>query len=289
MSLFEKASKKQAKLKLLIDGTSGSGKTHTMLRILRGIGGKIAVIDSENHSVEKKSNELLASIDVANIEDRTLDNYIKHIQAAEESGYDAIGIDSISHPWLELLDEVDKLARTKYAGNSFRAWSEGTPRQRKFVDAIMFSKCHIVATSRVKTEWAAETNDKGKVQPRKLGLAPEQGKGIEYEFDIWMRMSDENIGTILKDRFDAGLQGKIIEMPGEDFGRILLQYINEGTAHDVEINELFKKLGFNTQQRQSAWLKYPNPEVLLLNLRQYCKDKDKEKDKAPEKTAEKAA
>jgi hypothetical protein len=280
MSLFQKASKQAAKAKVWVDGVSGGGKTQTMLRILLGIGQyiretegrepKIAVIDSENHSVEKKSAILLGGIDVANIEDRTIDNYVRFIKGAEEEGYDCLGVDSLTHPWLELLESVEKLAKTKYAGNTFRAWAEGTPKQRKLIDALVFSKMHVVATGRVKTEWATELSDKGKVQPRKVGLQAEQGKGIEYEFDICMRLNEDHYATIYKDRFDAGLQDLIIEKPGEDFGVKLMKIVTLGDPAELEISSWFERCAMTATQRQAVRDKYPDKAVLITKLKEYA-------------------
>ena len=43
---FVKAQRKQAKLRLALSGPSGSGKTWGALQIAKGLGGKIAVIDT---------------------------------------------------------------------------------------------------------------------------------------------------------------------------------------------------------------------------------------------------
>ncbi len=49
---FKKAVKAKQKLRLAIDGVSGSGKTYTALSVASGLGGRIAVIDSEHGSSE---------------------------------------------------------------------------------------------------------------------------------------------------------------------------------------------------------------------------------------------
>lgn len=266
MNLFAKASRKQAKLKMLIDGTSGAGKTHSALLIAKQLGKKIAAIDSENHSVEKKPDVLLEGVDVANLEERTIDKYVEYIKNAEESGYDVILVDSFTHPWFELLEEVDRLAKTKYGGNTFRAWSEGTPKQHKLINAILFSKCHLICTGRVKTEWVIEQNTHGKMQPNKKGLETKQGKDIEFEFDIWMRINEDHYGTILKDRFDIGLQDKIIAKPGVELGKQLKDYFDQGDDTEIKINELFNNLNLSAGQRQKAREKYPDSSVLLEKL-----------------------
>ncbi len=47
---FQKAIRKKAKLRLALTGPSGSGKTYSALLLAKGIGGRIAVIDTEHGS-----------------------------------------------------------------------------------------------------------------------------------------------------------------------------------------------------------------------------------------------
>ena len=47
---FKKAVRSASKLRLALSGTSGSGKTYGALLLAKGIGGKIAVIDTERGS-----------------------------------------------------------------------------------------------------------------------------------------------------------------------------------------------------------------------------------------------
>jgi len=51
---------------------------------------------------------------------------------------------------------------------------------------------------RAKTEWVLDRNDKGKTEPRKVGLAPVMRDGIEYEFDVCGEMDHENTLEITK-------------------------------------------------------------------------------------------
>ena len=47
---FQKAERKKSKLRLALTGPSGSGKTYGALLVAKGLGGKIAVIDTEKGS-----------------------------------------------------------------------------------------------------------------------------------------------------------------------------------------------------------------------------------------------
>ena len=226
MSLqFTKATKERAKLRLAIFGPSGSGKTYTALRMATGLGGKIAVIDTERGSASKYADRF--GFDVLELEERDIKMYVHAIGAAGKAGYPVLIIDSLTHAWKELLQEVDKLAKTKYSGNTWSAWSDGTPRQNALVDAILNYPGHVIATMRTKTEWVTETTSNGKTKPVRIGLAPEQGKGIEYEFDLLMEMTIDHFCTVIKDR-TGRFQDRIIENPDEKLGAELREWLNDG-------------------------------------------------------------
>jgi hypothetical protein len=194
------------------------------------MGGPIALADSERRTARKYSDRFDFSVE--ELDDKTIDSYCRIIRQAGEGKFNVLIIDSLSHAWHELLAEVDKLAAAKFRGNTWSAWSEGTPKQRMLVDTLLDCPCHVIATMRSKTEWTQETGNNGKVKPVKVGLSPEQGKGIEYEFDMLMELNTEHYATVTKDR-TGRYQDKIIEKPGEDFGRELVAWLSEGAAPTV--------------------------------------------------------
>ena len=222
---FQKATKEKAKLRLALFGPSGSGKTFTGLRIATGMSNKIAVIDTERGSASKYADRF--TFDVLELPENTIETYCQAIQAADQAGYEVLIIDSLSHAWQELLEEIDKLAYSKYQGNTWAAWSKGTPKQRVLVDAILNFSGHVIATMRSKTEWTTSSDSNGKNKPVRVGLAPEQGKGIEYEFDMLMELSTNHVAEVIKDR-TGKYQDKLIDKPSEDFGKELVAWLNSG-------------------------------------------------------------
>ena len=225
MGSFKKATKEQAKLRLALFGVSGSGKTYTALRIATGLGGKIAVIDTERNSACKYSDRF--DFDVCDAKKPSIENLKMFIEEARD--YDVLIIDSMTHSWLELLQEVEKLAKTKFGGNTWSAWSEGTPKQMSLINALLDFPGHIIATMRVETNWTTVTNEKGKVVPVRVGEAPKQGKGIEYEFDMLMQISPEHDALVIKDR-TGKYQDEVIQLPDEQFGKDLAEWLKDGKA-----------------------------------------------------------
>ena len=202
---FRKAERKKAKLRLAIAGPAGSGKTYSALLIAQGLSpnSKIALIDTEHGSGELYSS--LAGYDVATLTPPfSPERYITLIREAEQAGYDVLIIDSLSHAWegeggcLELHDRATAASRS---GNSYTAWREVTPQHNALVEAMLQSPCHIIATMRSKTAYELSDDGNGKKKPIKVGLAPVQRPGMEYEFTVVLDLSVErHIATATKDR-----------------------------------------------------------------------------------------
>ena len=229
---FKKATKKQVKARVAIAGPSGSGKTYTGLVASTALanGGRIAVIDTERGSASLYSDYF--DFDVLELEPPFSPQVYKQaIKAAENAGYGVILIDSLSHAWegeggaLDLADEATARQRTP---NSYTAWREVTPLHREMVDAMLQSKAHIVATMRSKTEYAIESTN-GKTNIRKVGMAPIQRAGMEYEFTVVGDMDIDNKIVISKSRF-APLQSKVQLKPDINFFKPFVDWLNSGDA-----------------------------------------------------------
>ena len=199
---FQKAERKKAKLRLALAGPSGSGKTYSAIQIAKGMGGKIAVIDTERGSAELYGD--MCDYDVCQLSAPfTPQKYLEAIKEAEKLGYDVIVVDSLSHAWAGeggLLDIHDKATKAQRGGNSYTAWREVTPWHNKLVDAVLQSPAHMIVTLRTKTAYELQ-DDNGKKKPVKVGLAPVFRDGIEYEVTVFLDLSIEgNVASASKDR-----------------------------------------------------------------------------------------
>ncbi|MBQ7220726.1 MAG: ATP-binding protein [Synergistaceae bacterium] len=227
---FRKAERKKAKLRLAITGPAGSGKTYSALLIAFGIGGRIAMIDTESGSGDLYAN--LGEYDICSLSaPYDVRKYIQTIHDAEQAGYGTIIIDSLSHAWSGeggLLDLQGKLAATSKAGNSYTAWRQVTPLHNRLIDAILGSSCHIIATMRSKTEYLQTENERGYKEIKKVGMAPVQREGMDYEFGTVFDLSVDHSVTVSKDR--TGLfDGKVFTIT-QDTGKTLLQWLESAPA-----------------------------------------------------------
>lgn len=226
---FVKATKHQAKLRLALIGPSGSGKTYSALAIASSLGKKIAVIDTERGSASLYSDKF--NFDVCELESFNPLEYVRAIDEAGNAGYDVLVIDSLSHAWSGkdgALEQVDQAATRSQSKNSFAAWREVTPLHNQLVDSILGAHCHVIVTMRAKTEYALEKDEKtGKTMPRKIGMAPIQRDGLEYEFTVVGDMDLQNNLIISKTRCSA-LNNKVYNKPGKDVANTLLSWLNDG-------------------------------------------------------------
>ena len=222
--MFQKATKKKAKARVALIGPSGSGKTYTALTLAKYLGSKIAVIDTERGSASKYSRDV-AEFDTCELQSFEPRKYIEALQFAAAEGYDVIVIDSLTHAWTGeggLLDQKDKKG-----GNSFDVWRTLTPQHNALVEAILSYPGHVIATMRVKTEYIVEKDERGKAVPRKVGLAPVQRDGLEYEFDVVADMDPDNCMHVSKSRCPA-LSGAAVRKPGKSVADDLLAWLDDG-------------------------------------------------------------
>lgn len=223
---IRKAERRKAKLRLGIAAPSGAGKTYSALMMAFGIGGKVGMIDTEHGSGDLYAH--LGEYDIITLEPPySVAKYMEAVRAFEEAGYTTIIIDSLSHAWAGeggLLDKQGKIADRGV--NSFAAWRTITPEHNSLVNAMLKSPAHIIATMRSKQEYVLEVNEKGKQTPRKVGMAPVQREGMEYEFTVMLDIGTDHIASTTKDRTGI-FDGQFFKV-GKDTGQKLLAWLETG-------------------------------------------------------------
>lgn len=305
--IIRKASRKRAKLRLGISGASGSGKTMGALLLAYGIAGdwdKVGLIDTEEGSGElyvgvTKHGVTIGEFQYVRIsKDFSPVHYINAQKALEAAGCEVIIHDSLTHAWAGtdgLLDKQGKIAGK--SGNSYTAWREVTPQHNALVAAMLQSPSHIIATMRSKVEYAMQDGDNGKKKIVKLGMAPIQREGMEYEFTVFFDIDSNSIASTSKDRTDlfstvnaAGQLDKRSFIITPDTGKELLSWLDTGAEPPPreptlveKITELYAVVTLGDEP-QDVWIKnnidklVGVDETKLDKLYDYLTNKKKEND-----------
>ena len=235
MSLFKKANKEQIKLRLALTGAAGSGKTFSALSIASYLGERVAIIDTEHSSANRYAD--LFDFETCQLTNFHPHNYIQAIKAASSSGFDLLIIDSFSHAWQGKGGILEIVENSK---NTFTAWKDVRPLERALIETILSSPMHIIVTMRTKTEWVMEeytkkNGEKG-TNPKKVGTAPIQSQGVDYEFDIVGEMNHQHIMTITKTRCPQ-LTNESFPNPGKEFADTLKQWLSSGTPEPTAVGD----------------------------------------------------
>ncbi len=222
---FQRAVRANINIRLALCGPTGSGKTFSALAIADVLaeGHPIAVIDTERSSADRYADRF--AFDACPLVAYSPEAYIAAIEAAESSHYRVLVIDSLSHAWdgaEGLLERVDLIAKRSQK-SSFNAWADATPLQRRLVDTILGYPWHVIITMRSKMEYVQEKDERGKTTIRKIGLAPVQRGGIEYEFDLVGELNSEHDLTFTKSRADP-LADRVFTKPGKRLGQEILAW-----------------------------------------------------------------
>ena len=223
---FQKAKREQVWLKVLLSGASGSGKSYSALKIATGIakecGSGIAYIGTEGSRNKYYADEF--DYDLLELEEPfECEKYIEAIDAAVEAGYKVLIIDSMTHEWKWLNDVHDKMP-----GNSFTNWGKLKPRHHKFMDKVLNSPIHIIATARGKDDWVLEDKN-GKQVPKKVGMGQQQDKDISYEYTVSLMIAqDTHVASADKD--NTKLFDGRFEVLTEKDGVRLYEWANKGEA-----------------------------------------------------------
>lgn len=230
---FVKAKKEKIWTKVLLGGSSGSGKTYSALRLATGLakkcGSGIAAIDTEAGRIRYYANEFDFS-DMQLTEPFTPEKYIEAINEAVNSGFKVLIIDSISHEWNYCVDIHDKMP-----GNSWTNWSKVTPRHDAFMEKILQAPIHIIATVRGKDEYVLEEKN-GKQTPKKVGLGFKQRDGVEYNYTATFNIAqDTHIAEATKDNTHI-FEGRY-EVLTEKDGEALYDWANTGEDFAFNISK----------------------------------------------------
>lgn len=224
---FQKAKRERVWLKVLLSGASGSGKSYSALKVATGIAKQcnsdIAYIGTEGSRNKYYADEF--DYDLLELEEPfECEKYIEAVDAAVEAGYKVLIIDSMTHEWKWLNDVHDRMQ-----GNSFTNWGKLKPRHHKFMDKVLNSPIHIIATARGKDDWVLEDKN-GKQVPKKVGMGQQQDKDISYEYTVSLVIAqDTHVASADKD--NTHLFDGRFEVLSERDGARLYEWANKGEEY----------------------------------------------------------
>jgi len=240
MKQFTLATRNSCKIKIGLQGSSGSGKTYSALLLAYGLTNdwrKIAVIDSENGSANLYSD--LGAYSVLKLTaPYTPEVYTEAIELAVKNGFECLIIDSLSAEWSGQGGVLD--IHSNIPGNSFTAWSKVTPRHNAFVQQMLQSDIHIIGTMRSKTEYVLSEKN-GKQVPEKIGMKSVQREDTEYEFTIVFELNQKHQANVGKDR--TGLFKNKPELTlSTEVGKTIAEWCNAKPQQNVTEPPVLEKL-----------------------------------------------
>lgn len=287
---FTKATKKQAKARIALSGPSGSGKTTGALvaaSVLAGgqvsfdgkrysvdmsnASGPIAVIDTEKGSASLYADQF--EFDVLELAaPYSPDRLGAAIKAASDAGYATVVIDGLTPFWNGeggVLDIVEAAA-AKSRGNTYAGWKEGTPAQNRMIQVMLDAPCHVVATMRSKQDYVQEQQN-GRTVIRKVGMAPVQRDGLEYEFTIVGDLDLEHNLVTTKSRCPEVADRVFRKEQVVDFAAEVAAWLGTGAAVEMagpeartQISELAETLGLSAAQLDAGCVKYSGTSFAAL-------------------------
>lgn len=229
----------QIRARILWNGPSKSGKTYSCLKVATelakllapayGFTPTIYLADTERDSALLYRNKFKFKHLPFNPPHSTL-RYLKmleYFKSVARPG-DIFILDSGSHAWMGpggILSRLDSEA-ARFGGNTHKAWAVLTPEQNKFIDMLLGLNQHLFMTTRAKTEWEdREVN--GKKKPTKVGYAPIQRDGLEYEFTVEINMDEKHVAHIGGTRIES-IDGEEYIHPDEKLARPIFSFLMTG-------------------------------------------------------------
>lgn len=225
LSLATPAIRPGMKGRMLLSGPSGAGKTFTSLLVASVLAGpervtkSIVMLDTEKNS-GKTYADLFRLDDgspgymhvpwAAPFNATDLALTINEISA--DPDIDVVIVDSHSHFWRAEGGILD-VANGKWTG-----WGEARPMHADMIDAVLGCDAHVILCARSTMEHVQETDDRGKIKVRKIGMKVQQDAELEFEMNVSLEMDMAHVMHVSKSRTQAVPVGaQIIAGHAEEF------------------------------------------------------------------------
>jgi hypothetical protein len=197
MSLFKKPTKDDRRLKMLIYGDSGTGKTVTSLYFPSP-----AVVDLDggtDHYVDKFDFIRLKTTNIDEV-NKAVDELI-----VDPNGVKTFVLDGISNYWDLLQDKHLKRLRVKKANPNYTFqpldYKLLQSDIKSFINKLLALDSNIIVTAKAKNEYSADQSEFMKI----IGKKPDGPKEAPYMFDIVLELNfvpgtEQRTAKVIKDR-----------------------------------------------------------------------------------------
>ena len=250
MYQFKPGIREEVGLLIGLIGPSGSGKTFSAMRIASGIvgkGNKFAVIDTEARRALHYADQFQFDHLELHPPFKSL-IYADAIRAADQAGYKAIVVDSVSHEWSSeggVLDFQEE-ELTRMAGDDYHkreackmaAWIKPKGNHKQMVQRLLQTKAHLILCFRAEEKIKMEKGSDGKMQIIPIGFQPICSKEMPYELTTsFLLLPDKpGIPQPIKLQEQHKVMFPVNKTLGEDSGQAISEWA-KGTVKRPSIPE----------------------------------------------------
>lgn len=192
---FKSAEKVQKRLKVLVYGESGTGKTWFALTFP----GKIAVIDTEGGTELYGGRSDVQEFDVIRTKSyEEVMTALDFIEADDGKTYQTLVVDPITVVYQVLQEAAARNSKARDGAIDMRGWGIIKTRMNRLYVRLTNLPIHVVVTSRLKEAYEQSGSDLVRA-----GVKPDSEKSTPYLFDIVLRLENNGKGRralVEKDR-----------------------------------------------------------------------------------------
>jgi hypothetical protein len=220
---FVPATKAGSKARIALMGVAGAGKTWTALEIAKGLergDQAVGLIDTDRRQARKYAD--VFSFQWMGMTTFDPDDLTRATIAAAQQNIGTLIVDTWTPFWSGPDGMLDRVGQ---ASSSFEGWRNMRPVERRMFDALLGYPGHVIVTMRQRTEYVVERNENGRMEPKRVGLKPEQRDGVEHEFDVVLDLDNHGaIARVGKTRC-PDLAGKVFTYPGAEVGEAIQTWL----------------------------------------------------------------